>query len=282
MTDELIRDQLIVQCRDKKIQERLWAAKDPTLQEEIDLAKVLEESRCCIKELERKEKTVDVMALSNNSTRSQSETGTAPKKGGFIRSKGRECFQCGSTSHLGDSKKCFAANKECRKCCHRGHYACVCRESNRCAKESKSSINIVEECCESSCEDRILVVENDVTMYVNGGDRRCSRPSALFFVGEVQVNLMVDSASLYTMIPESLLKRHWRKEKLLPKDKSPGGYQGVEIQLLGYMLKEIRFGKRKVLGKIYVAVEGSPILGWMHQFDLNIVISPRASVKFCW
>ncbi|KAJ1180000.1 hypothetical protein NDU88_005228 [Pleurodeles waltl] len=54
MAEELIRDQLIVQCRDRKIQERLWAAKNPTLQEAVDLAKVIEESQRCIKELERK------------------------------------------------------------------------------------------------------------------------------------------------------------------------------------------------------------------------------------
>ncbi|KAJ1172515.1 hypothetical protein NDU88_004361 [Pleurodeles waltl] len=130
MTDELIRDQLIVQCCDKKILERLWAAKDPTLQESIDLAKVMEESRRCIKELETKEKTVDVMALSSDSTESQQETGNVPKKVGYTRSKGKESYRCGSTFHLEDSKKCFAANKECRKCGHRGNYDQVCRESN--------------------------------------------------------------------------------------------------------------------------------------------------------
>ncbi|KAJ1126725.1 hypothetical protein NDU88_005131 [Pleurodeles waltl] len=51
MTEELIRDQLIVQCKDKKIQERLWAVKDPTLTEAIGMAKVIEESQLCMKEL---------------------------------------------------------------------------------------------------------------------------------------------------------------------------------------------------------------------------------------
>ncbi|KAJ1162317.1 hypothetical protein NDU88_002785 [Pleurodeles waltl] len=96
MTDELIRDQLIVQCCDKKIQERLWAPKNPKLQEATDLAKVMEESRRCIKELERKEKTVEVMALSNDSTIFQPETGTAPKKGGTQASKhsGDDSYFC--------------------------------------------------------------------------------------------------------------------------------------------------------------------------------------------
>ncbi|KAJ1131236.1 hypothetical protein NDU88_009575 [Pleurodeles waltl] len=67
MTEELIRDQLIVQCRDRKIQERLWAAKDSTLQEVIEIAKVIKESQRCIKELEKKDKSADVMVLSTDS-----------------------------------------------------------------------------------------------------------------------------------------------------------------------------------------------------------------------
>ena len=54
MTEELIRDQLIVQCGNKKIQERLWAAKNPTLKEAINIAKAIEQSEMCMKELQKK------------------------------------------------------------------------------------------------------------------------------------------------------------------------------------------------------------------------------------
>lgn len=60
MTDELIRDQLIVQCKNKKIQERLWAAKNPKLKIAIDLAKVVEQSEGCMKELEKSNLSHDI------------------------------------------------------------------------------------------------------------------------------------------------------------------------------------------------------------------------------
>ncbi|KAJ1119998.1 hypothetical protein NDU88_008181 [Pleurodeles waltl] len=52
-----------VQCKDKKIQERLRQAKDPTLMEAIGVAKVTEELQQCMKELNSKDKTTDASLL---------------------------------------------------------------------------------------------------------------------------------------------------------------------------------------------------------------------------
>ncbi|KAJ1129808.1 hypothetical protein NDU88_008173 [Pleurodeles waltl] len=54
MTDEVIRNQLIVQCRSKKTQERLWAAKNPSLKDAITIAKIVEESEICMQEINKK------------------------------------------------------------------------------------------------------------------------------------------------------------------------------------------------------------------------------------
>ncbi|KAJ1156652.1 hypothetical protein NDU88_009370 [Pleurodeles waltl] len=64
MTEELICDQLIVQCKEKKIQERLWTAKDPTLLEAIEMAKVIEESQRCVRELNKRDKMSDISIVS--------------------------------------------------------------------------------------------------------------------------------------------------------------------------------------------------------------------------
>lgn len=44
MAEEIICDQLIVPCKSRKMQERLWAARNPTLKEAIAKAKMVEES----------------------------------------------------------------------------------------------------------------------------------------------------------------------------------------------------------------------------------------------
>ncbi|KAJ1168777.1 hypothetical protein NDU88_000691 [Pleurodeles waltl] len=103
-----------------------------------------------------------------------------------------------------------------------------------------------------------------------------SRPTAVFKVCEKDVELMIDSGSMYTIIPERVFKVHWQDVNLIPKDINLGGYQGESIDILGYMEGNIRYGSRCTTGKVYVSMEGPPILGWMHQFDLKIMLHPRA------
>ena len=43
------------------------------------------------------------------------------------------------------------------------------------------------------------------------------------------------------------------------------------------MNASIKFDERHIKVKVYVATEGPPILGCVHQFDLNIMICPRSS-----
>ncbi|KAJ1184536.1 hypothetical protein NDU88_001342, partial [Pleurodeles waltl] len=90
---------------------------------------------------------------------------------------------------------------------------------------------------------------------------------------------MVDSGSLYTIVPKSIWVENWSEVSLLPKDISPRGYQGSKINVLGYFESSIVFKLRSIEGKMYVADCGPPILGWVHQYDLHIVIDPHSVDK---
>ncbi|KAJ1135425.1 hypothetical protein NDU88_001865 [Pleurodeles waltl] len=265
MTEELIRDQLIVQCKDRKIQKRLWATKDSTLMEAIGMAKVIEELQLCMKELNRKGKKA-YECLSRNKG----------DQGSRLQRNQRDCARCDSTFHGSDSVKCFAGNKICRRCGRKGHYARVCKEPGNGNKYSR--VGVVAD-TDSEYYDRVLVVHNDTNFLrrSNQGPRdRMFRPSAVFNVCGKRVELMVDSGSMYTIIPEHIFKRHWMGVKLLPKDINPGGYKGESIEILGYMEEDIQYAYRSVKGKFYVSTDGPAILGWMHLFDLDILIHPRA------
>ncbi|KAJ1129809.1 hypothetical protein NDU88_008174 [Pleurodeles waltl] len=126
----------------------------------------------------------------------------------------------------------------------------------------------------SGVSDRILVVQSPVS------ERgRENRPKGIFTIAVKKVELMVESGSLYTLIPKSLWIELWHEVSLLPKDINPRGYQGVEIDVLGYFIYHIEFGHRCVKGKIYVAESGPPVLGWEHQFDLHFIIDPYSNIK---
>ncbi|KAJ1101246.1 hypothetical protein NDU88_006318 [Pleurodeles waltl] len=168
MTEELICDQLIVQCKEKKIQERLWAAKDPTLMEAIGMAKVIEESQRCMRELNRRDKTSDV-SLVNADCQSGNESEVSvirrkEKRKHVLpapRNKG-DCARCGSTYHDSDSKKCFAGNKICRRCGRKGHFARVCREASKANKNVNFKVGALSDTDKSMFADRVLMVTSDL------------------------------------------------------------------------------------------------------------------------
>ncbi|KAJ1217197.1 hypothetical protein NDU88_004792 [Pleurodeles waltl] len=129
MTEELIRDQMIVQCKEKKIQERLWVAKDPTLMEAIEMAKVIEEPQRCMRELNKRDKMSDASIVSADvQSSNEGEVSVVRRKEKrehrlpASKNKG-DCARCGSIYHDSDSKKCFASNKICRRCEPQSHFA---------------------------------------------------------------------------------------------------------------------------------------------------------------
>ncbi|KAJ1177565.1 hypothetical protein NDU88_002818 [Pleurodeles waltl] len=126
--------------------------------------------------------------------------------------------------------------------------------------------------CEDRGEmvDRILSLGEDDKVYRG---KRESRPKTLFTVGKVSVELMVDTGSKYTFIPKHIFMKNWPQLEL--KAICPGGYQGEEIEILGFFPTVICFKSRETFGKVYVAESGPPVLGWMTQYDLNIIVNPR-------
>ncbi|KAJ1178325.1 hypothetical protein NDU88_003571 [Pleurodeles waltl] len=54
-TDKLIRDQLIVHCRSKNDSRAVMGGKNPFLKDAIGIAKIVEESELCMKEISKKD-----------------------------------------------------------------------------------------------------------------------------------------------------------------------------------------------------------------------------------
>ena len=279
MCDEMIRDQLIVQCYNRKIQERLWAAKNPTLKEAVALAKVIEQSEYCMNEIQKKEFTdKSTCEVGSESDVNMIKGANKNKKWFPVRNNSQNtskmCMRCGSNQHSSDFNGCYAWNKECLKCGRKGHYARVCRSRNKAA---------VTTVCQSVYGKKVGEAEEHILCVGGMKNDKCStnencppRPLANFTVNSRMVTLMVDSGSWYTILPREMFLREWPQTILLPSDIEPVGYQGERIDVDGYMHTTIEFEGRKILGKVYIAQDGPPILGWRHQFDLHIKIDPRA------
>lgn len=89
MCDELIRDHLMVHCYNRKVQERLWAAKNPPLKTAIDLAKVVEQSEVCIKELQKHNSPHEVSEVRDTSSEVSTQEEGGASNVAFLRNKNK-------------------------------------------------------------------------------------------------------------------------------------------------------------------------------------------------
>ncbi|KAJ1152910.1 hypothetical protein NDU88_005684 [Pleurodeles waltl] len=237
------------------------------------MAKVVVESELCMKEMGRygsREQQVLQEVVGDVETKSNSVAGVEKKtqdvqKTERMNVNKKRCNRCGSSFHNSEFKGCFAVGKECRKCGSKGHYAWMCAEWS-----NLKGVAVCEDTGEMV--DRILSLGEDDKVYRG---KRESTPKAWFTVEKVSVELMVDTGSKYTIIPKDIFVKNWPQLELKSKDICHGGYQGEEIEILGFFSTVISFKSRETFAKVYVAESGPPILGWMHQYDLNIILNPR-------
>lgn len=113
LTDELLRDRIIVGISNDDVREKLLG--DPTidLEKAIHLCRASEQATLQLKEMTAKEtKTVDVV---NAKTKKNSSHQTDWKK---------NCKYCGSTHRRAE---CPAYGKTCNSCRKVGHFAAVCK-----------------------------------------------------------------------------------------------------------------------------------------------------------
>ena len=248
MTDELIRDQLIVQCRDKKVQERLWAAKNPSLKDAINMAKVIEQSQLCMRELNKRDE-ISTATVQHSNTGEDDVNVASKSTAKTVRKKNfpfRRCFRCGSPTHSADNKTCPAIDTFCHKCGHKGHFITVCRNSTRYNVAAVSSdLQTMTNPTYTHSQDHVLCIGSSDNMHR-------PRPTATFHIHDKPVELMVDSGSMYTIIPSLIFNQNWPHITLLPKDIDACGYQGQTIHLLGYMKVNIKFEDRQIHGKVSI------------------------------
>ncbi|KAJ1206202.1 hypothetical protein NDU88_001611 [Pleurodeles waltl] len=149
MTDEMIRDQIIVHVKSRKIQEHLWVMGDPKLQDVISTAKALEQSEKWMKSVQDSDKVksvesevVGAMRGSSNSNLSISNS-AAGRKERYDKLEKLSCFRCGSLNHLASSSQCPAIVKECKKCGRVGQFAWVCKDFKKNKSISKEKMACV-------------------------------------------------------------------------------------------------------------------------------------------
>ena len=110
--EKYLRDQIAVNCWDKRIQEKILCSRNPTLQETLEIARGIERSVMASKELLKNTAIENVQAVHSV----HKPTSSAYAKRNDKTTTNTNCYRCGSRNHLANSRDCPATGKMCAKC----------------------------------------------------------------------------------------------------------------------------------------------------------------------
>ena len=262
LNDSLIKDQVTRCTNSTKIQEKLLA-KNPSLQEAIEIARSVEHTAQCIKELKPVTETVNEIKKSSDTYTSNKLKNKKEEKEGQTYDRDRlKCFRCGSTNHLANSNFCQARGSTCRKCGKKGHFSRVCRDGG---------VKWVGESPEVKDNDTIVLEIEDE------GSKGALYPKCNISIEGKIVSVFADSCSPYTLINMDDFKDICNVQPipLEAADITPSGYNKDPIPIAGMIKVNIDFKGRTTFGKVYIADKGSNLLGWQHQKELGIILDPN-------
>ncbi|KAJ1180219.1 hypothetical protein NDU88_005441 [Pleurodeles waltl] len=282
--EEMIRDPLVEKTNNKKVQEALLSTPNLTLQKALEIANRIESTASFMEQMSVSENKLhspksDVFAVKTRLKKENKGFAPQPTSGKSDKKVTRslECYICGSTAHLGNAKFCPAIDKNCAKCYKKGHFARVCK-ANRPYKSDKYDaykVNNVDTnvspSSNSSEEEEVFVVNNDVS-------NNCTRrPFCLVEVNGIQVQMMADSGSPFTLLSDTKWNELFEGCEITLNHSriQPVGYGGKSVDVIGEFQANLRFRNNTTSATIYVAKDNACLLGWFDQGKLELVLDPN-------
>lgn len=286
-TNELLRDIFVCGVRDDKLGEKLLTEDASTLTFELAIrkAEAFERAR-----LERRSVGATVAAMSHKPADVKDERGangaTGPRRNdrprgnqGVVTSHPnhpihprpnpsfkRECYRCGSTTHIASNSDCPARAVVCSSCGKTGHYHKMCRSSKS---------NIPKRVCEiHSCEDHPTVSnvqeENETSHYsVYATSFSVPEVRKDVFVNDVHMSVLCDTGAEINVMPFECMP-HVKLDTTNIRINAWGNFQ---IPVLGSCVCTVKYGNACVSDKFYVVdiSDSLPLLSYPLSKRLGII-----------
>ena len=160
------------------------------------------------------DKSVNVVKYNKHYMRKENTRGRNPK---HDKSQDKKtCYRCGSTQHKANYPKCAALQQKCRKCGKIGHFEKVCFSKG-------TDVHVVQQLHNES-QNYVLNVKADNTK----AQPNIKCPQCMVQIQGTAVNILVDSGSPYTIIPNELYENLFADIELCDSDITPG-VMGVHL-----------------------------------------------------
>ena len=205
LTDNLIRDRMVVGILDKGIRKKLLQESKLTLQGCIDICRANECTKQQLKTIDQPEEVnvVDKKTLKGDRKPKSRRDPPSDKTPKLIN-----CTFC-AKKHEEKKEKCPAWGKTCDKCGAKNHFSVVCSKqrpplyrkkprNTRKGRQSRSKVNMVYEHEESDSDDYCLMVESVNSVYHKESPKKIF---TTMFLKETSVKFQLDSGATVNILP---------------------------------------------------------------------------------
>ncbi|UYV61148.1 K02A2.6-like, partial [Cordylochernes scorpioides] len=245
--DELIRDRIVVEVRDRALSERMQLDTDLTLVKATLMAKQLESVKEQQSSLYQQDSIDQIKKMPNHIKETKRhEQKIRQFKSNQLGGSSHGCTRCGNSNNH-DWKNCPAMNSYCSKCKKKGHYAKVCR--SEAINEIKSEIAFLGS-IEDNSKKWIVPIK----------------------VNNRQINFKIDTGADVNVLPLQYYYQSFQRIKLEKSDKILQGPNGIPLETVGMIHVKLQNKGQHLNSKIYIVDKlKQPLLSGETSEKLNIV-----------
>lgn len=254
--DELIRDRIVVGLADTRLSERMQMEKDLDLQKAINMARQSEEIKKQQSTLRSENSAMQINTSSvDRVVKSKQQyvktkfsyNNKTPKVHQQSANKSRmtpntRCYKCGGSPH--PKHECPANDAKCHSCGKKGHYQQVCRRSK--------VVQSIEE-------------EEEQNFFLGSISTNSQAWTAVIRVKDTELNFKLDTGADVTAIADTDLVRLFSKDEmpvLQQPEKALLGPGRTPLDVIGFTMLQLRYGKKQMTEKVYIVKNlSTPLLG---------------------
>ena len=160
----------------------------------------------------------------------------------------RTCYRCGADAHLANAANCPAATATCRQYKKTGNFSKVCRST-----QPHTDVREVE-------LPEVLALYTD---HAASGTTKitCTVEITAHHSQPCTVDLVVDTGSSVSILPQSLYVRHFNHVQLTQSKVRLVSYSKTHIPVLGCLSANVSLHGRTAPCTFYIVNNGTPLLG---------------------
>ena len=277
LTDNLIRDRMVVGILDKGIRMKLLQESKLTLQSCIDISRANE---CTKQQLQTMDHTEDVHAVDKKSSKGDPPSGKQVKQ--------IDCKFCGK-KHMWKKEECPAWGKTCAKCGGKNHFAGMCDKSPPLSRQKRkgestsrgrrtSKVNMVEQHEASDSDDYCLWVESIDSVHDKEAPKKIF---ANLVLKDTPVKFQLDSGATVNILPVEIYQEIVKDPELKHLANTSTTlvmFNNSELRSLGSIKMETRNPKNNdihlteytVVSKGYRALLGAQSIQQFNLMSVNV------------